>query len=162
MVRLTPKFSIGDKVRITKKRKHLIKDTFKGGRKRFSKFLKFNWPLRWHITSDYNEEEIKGSFYEQELKKTKQDIFRIEKIIQQQGNKSVAKRFGYHDSFNSGLTTKTWTNYRAKVQCSQLRGLTFTSFPDVRPLWHSSLIPRPWLNSQFSPRLYWTTVSQFI
>ena len=39
---LTPKFSIGDYVRITKKRKHLIKDTLKDGRKRFSKFPKFN------------------------------------------------------------------------------------------------------------------------
>ena len=33
---LTPKFSIGDHVRITKKKKSLIKDT--DGRKRFSKF----------------------------------------------------------------------------------------------------------------------------
>ena len=32
---LTPKLSIGDHVRITKKRKHLIKDTLKDGRKRF-------------------------------------------------------------------------------------------------------------------------------
>ena len=32
---LTPKFSIGDLVRITKKRKNLIKDTLKDGRKRF-------------------------------------------------------------------------------------------------------------------------------
>ena len=39
---LSPKFSIGDNVRITKKRKYLVKDTLKDGRKRFSKFLKFN------------------------------------------------------------------------------------------------------------------------
>ena len=32
---LTPKFSIGDHVRITTKRKHLIKDTFKGERTKF-------------------------------------------------------------------------------------------------------------------------------
>ena len=36
---LIPKFSIGDHVRITKKRKHLIKDTLKDGRKRFLQFL---------------------------------------------------------------------------------------------------------------------------
>ena len=29
---------------------------------------------------DYNGEEIQGSFYEQELQMTKQDIFRIGKI----------------------------------------------------------------------------------
>ena len=40
---LTPKFSIGDNVSITKKKKkHLIKDTLKDGRKRFLKFQKFN------------------------------------------------------------------------------------------------------------------------
>ena len=39
---LTPKCSIGDHVRITKKRKHLIKDTLKDGRTRFLQFLKFN------------------------------------------------------------------------------------------------------------------------
>ena len=39
---LATKFSIGDHVRITKKKKHLIKDTLKDGRKRFSKFQKFN------------------------------------------------------------------------------------------------------------------------
>ena len=39
---MTSKFSIGDSVRITKKRKHLIKDTFKDGRKRVLNFLKFN------------------------------------------------------------------------------------------------------------------------
>ena len=39
---LSQKFSIFDNVRITKKRKYLIKDTLKDERKRFSKFLKFN------------------------------------------------------------------------------------------------------------------------
>ena len=39
---LTPKFSIGDHVRITKKRKHLMKDTLKDRRKRVLQFLKFN------------------------------------------------------------------------------------------------------------------------
>ena len=39
---LTPKFSIGDNVRITKKRKLLIKAIHKDGLKRFSQFQKFN------------------------------------------------------------------------------------------------------------------------
>ena len=56
--------------------------------------------------SDYNGEETQGSFYEQELQKTKQDIFRIERIIKQQGNKSLVKWFGYHDSFNSCVDNK--------------------------------------------------------
>ena len=39
---LTQKFSIGDNVRITKKKISLIKVTLKGERKRFLKFQRFN------------------------------------------------------------------------------------------------------------------------
>ena len=63
-------------------------------------------PVTYNIT-DYNGEEIQGSFYEQELQKTKQNIFRIEKIIRQQGNKSLVKWLGYNDSFNSWVDSKT-------------------------------------------------------
>ena len=62
--------------------------------------------MTYKIT-DYNGEEIQGSFYEQELQKTKQGIFRIEKIIRQQGNKSLVKWLGYSDSFNSWVDNKT-------------------------------------------------------
>ena len=61
--------------------------------------IQLTFPVTYKIT-DYNGEEIQGSFYEQELQKTKQDIFRIEKIIRQ-GNKSLVKWMGYNDSFNS-------------------------------------------------------------
>ena len=57
-------------------------------------------PITYKII-DLNGEDIEGSFYRKELQKTKQDIFRIEKIIRQQGNKSLVKWFGYNDSFNS-------------------------------------------------------------
>ena len=56
--------------------------------------------MTYKIT-DYNGEEIQGSFYEQELQKTKHDIFGIEELINQQGNKILVKWFGYHHSFNS-------------------------------------------------------------
>ena len=35
-----------------------------------------------------------------------QDIFRMEEIIRQQGNKSLVKWFGYNDSFNSWVDNK--------------------------------------------------------
>ena len=62
---LALKFSIGDHVRITKKRKLLIKDTLKDGRKRFLKFKKIQLsiPVTYKITY-YNGEEIQVSFYE--------------------------------------------------------------------------------------------------
>ena len=68
---LTPKFSIENNVRITKK-----KNVFdKGYTQRWTKevfkmsMIQFTTPVTYKIT-DYNEEEIQGSFYEQELQKS--------------------------------------------------------------------------------------------
>ena len=75
---LAPKFSIGDHVRITKKKKTFEKrwteEVFK-----ISK-IQLTIPVTYKIT-DYNGEEIQGSFYEQELQKTSQSTFRIEKVL---------------------------------------------------------------------------------
>ena len=63
-------------------------------------------PVTYKIT-DYNWEEIQESFYEQELQKTAQDTFRIEKVLKRQGDKSLVKWMGYPKSFNSWIDTKT-------------------------------------------------------
>ena len=73
---LTPKFSIGDHVRITNKKKTFDKvytqrwteEVFK------IKKIQFTIPVTYKI-ADYNEEEIQGSFYEQELHNTAQGTF---------------------------------------------------------------------------------------
>ena len=69
---MTPKFSIGDDVRITKKKK-----TFdKGYTQRWAEEvfqisrIQLTIPVTYKIT-DYNGEEIQDSFYEQKLQKTK-------------------------------------------------------------------------------------------
>ena len=99
---MTPTFSIGDNVRMTKKYKTFDKGYTKRWTKEVFKISKIQVtiPVTYKI-NDYNGEEIQGSFYEQELQKTKQDIFRIAKIIKQQGNNSLVKWLGYHYSFNS-------------------------------------------------------------
>ena len=61
--------------------------------------------MTYKIT-DYNGEEIQGSFYEHELQKTSQDVFRIEKILNRRGDKSLVKWIGYPKSFNSWIDTK--------------------------------------------------------
>ena len=63
-------------------------------------------PVTYKIT-DYNGEEIQGSFYEQELQKTSQGTFRIEKVIQRQEDKCLVKWMGYPKTFNSWIDTKT-------------------------------------------------------
>ena len=48
---------------------------------------------------------MQGSFYEQELQKTSQGTFRIEKLLKR-GDKSLVKWMGYPKSFNSWIDTK--------------------------------------------------------
>ena len=55
-----------------------------------------------------NDEEIKGSFYTEELLKAEKDVFRIEKVIPRDYKKKQAlvKRKGYSDDFNSWIAFK--------------------------------------------------------
>ena len=87
---INPEFSVGDKVRISKKKK-----TFeKGYTTRWTEEIftivevKRTSPMTYKI-ADLNGEEIKGSFYEPELQKTSQQLFRIEKVIKQGKKKSL-------------------------------------------------------------------------
>ena len=99
-----PKFTIGDKVRISKYKRQV-----------FNKGYTPNWteeifaidkvllrkPVTYNIV-DLMGESIKGSFYEQELQKAKQQTFRIEKVIRRDNKKKLAllKWSGYPDKFN--------------------------------------------------------------
>ena len=73
---LAAKCSIGDHVRITKKKKTFDRGYTQRRTEEVFKISKIQLtiPVTYKIT-DYNGEEIQGSFYEQELKKTKQDIY---------------------------------------------------------------------------------------
>ena len=89
---INPRFSVGDKVRISKKKK-----TFeKGYTTRWTEEIftivevKRTQPPTYKI-ADLNGEEIKGSFYGPELQKTNQEIFRIEKVIKRGKKKSLVK-----------------------------------------------------------------------
>ena len=77
---MTPKFSISDNVRITKKKKTFDKGYTQRWMEQVFTISKIQLtiPVTYKITH-YNGEEIQESFYEQKLQKTQQDIFRIEK-----------------------------------------------------------------------------------
>ena len=104
---LTPKVSIGDNVRITKKKKTFDKGYTEMWTEAVFKIsrIQLTIPVAYKIT-DYNGEEIQGSFYEQELEKTSQGTFRIEKVLKRQWVKSLVKWMGYPKSFNYWLDTK--------------------------------------------------------
>ena len=100
-----PKFRISDRVRISKYK-----------RKLFDKGFTPNWteeifvindilntkPVTYRLV-DLQGEAVTGSFYEQELQKTTQEIFRIEKVIRRDNKRkrALVKWSGYPDQFNS-------------------------------------------------------------
>ena len=55
-------------------------------------------------------EEIQGTFYEPELQKTSQQLYKIEKFIKKGKKKSLVKLKGYHYEFNSWVDNKDTVN----------------------------------------------------
>ena len=104
---LRPKFSVEDEVRISKKKKTFEKGyTTRWTEEIFTitKIQNTN-PITYKI-ADLKGEEIDGTFYEPELQKTSQQVFRIEKVIEKGKNKSLVKWKGYSDKFNSWVDNK--------------------------------------------------------
>ena len=96
----SPKFLVGDKVRITRK-----KCTFEKG-------FTSNWTedvftisishqrillrIRW-------ENPVQGTFYEQELQFSVQEMFRIELVFKRKKDQVFVKWKGYSNAFNSWI-----------------------------------------------------------
>ena len=59
-----------------------------------------------YVINDLNDEEIIGTFYENELQGTKLNEFRIEKVIKRKGDKLYVKWKGYDNSVNSWIDKK--------------------------------------------------------
>ena len=114
LLKQKPKFKPGDKVRISKYKRNV-----------FDKGYTPNWteemltvdriqytnPITYKL-KDQNDEEIQGSFYEQELLRAKQDVFRIDKVIRRDYKKKQAlvKWKGYSDEFNTWIPMKDLKN----------------------------------------------------
>ena len=62
-------------------------------------------PVTYRI-ADLNGKEIMGTFYEPELQKTDQELFRIEKVIKRGKKKYLVKWKGYSYDFNSWVDSK--------------------------------------------------------
>ena len=59
-----------------------------------------------YAINDVNGEEIIGTFYENELQKTDQKEFRIEKALKKKDDKLYVKWKGYDNSFNNWIDEK--------------------------------------------------------
>ena len=126
--RAQPKFSVGDRVRITKKKK-----TFeKGYTSRWTEEVftvsqvKHTTPITYNIT-DYSGEEIQGTFYEHELQKNNQEVYRIEKVIKKGKTKSLVKWKGYTEAFNSWVNNTELTVGEVRRCYRTLHPLTLTT-----------------------------------
>ena len=105
------KFKVGDKVRISR-----IKDIFeKGYLPNWSEAVYLMHKVKQtspvtYILEDTAGEVLEGSFYENELQKTKQDIYRIEKVIRKKiidgVEHALVKWMGYIDKFNEWIPTQ--------------------------------------------------------
>ena len=56
-----------------------------------------------YVINDLKGQEIIGTFYEKEFQNTNQQEFRIEKLIEKEGDKPYVKLKGYDNSFNSWI-----------------------------------------------------------
>ena len=105
-----PKFNVGDKVRISKYKRNVFD---KGYTPNWSEEVfiinntQYTNPTTYKL-KDLRGEDIKGSFYEPELLKAKQDVFRIDKVIRRDYKKEqvFVKWKGYPEKFNSWIPLK--------------------------------------------------------
>ena len=97
-----PKFEVADQVRVTVNKRH------------FERGYTPNWteevfvvhdvqrttPVTYRV-HDLMDEPIDGTFYEQQLQKTSQTKFRIDKVLRKRRGQALVKWKGYPDKFNS-------------------------------------------------------------
>ena len=101
-----PKFKVGDQVRITVKKKNFEKGfTPKWTEEVFviEKVI-FSKPVTYKL-KDLMDDEVDGTFYEQELQKTEQKTFRIEDVIDrnEKTGEVLVKWSGYPEKFNEWI-----------------------------------------------------------
>ena len=67
--------------------------------------------MTWtYVFNDFNGEKIVETFHKNELQKTNQKEFRIEKVINRKGDKLYVKWKGYDNLFNSWIDQKNSIN----------------------------------------------------
>lgn len=106
-----PKFNVGDKVRISKKKKTFEKGFTPNWTEEvftISK-VKATKPPTYEI-EDSKGDEVKGTFYEAELQKSSQNVYRIEKVLRRRKGKALIKWKGYSSDFNSWIPETNITN----------------------------------------------------
>ena len=101
------KFRVGDHVGISKYKNIFAKGYMPNWSEEIFIIKKIKNTVPWtYVLNDLNGEEIIGTFYENELQKTNQKEFTIEKVLKKKGDKLYGKWKGYDNSFNSWMDKK--------------------------------------------------------
>ena len=109
-VQQLPSFHIGDKVRISVSKRLFEKGSTSNWSEEIfeiSDVVRTTTPIVYKI-KDLADEEIEGSFYKEQLQKTNQTIYRIDRVIRKRrkpdGTQEVLVKWaGYEDRFNSWM-----------------------------------------------------------
>lgn len=100
------KFTVGDRVRISKYRSAFTKGYTPNWSNEIFKIAKVRLTNpATYILEDDSRQEIKGAFYEFELQKTKHpDTFLVEKVVRKKGDKLLVKWLGLDNRHNSWIS----------------------------------------------------------
>ena len=102
-----PRFKVGNHVRISKYKNTFAKGYTPNWSEEIFVIKRIKNTVPWtYVINDLNGEEIIGTFYEKELRKTNQKEFRIKKLIKKKVNKLCVKWKEYDNSFNSWIDKK--------------------------------------------------------
>lgn len=99
------KFNVGDHVRISKQ-KHLFEKGYTANwTGEIFKIIKvlYTTPITY-VLKDYNDDQVVGKFYEEELQKVKYpEVYLIEKVLRRKDDKIFVKWMGFDNSHNSWI-----------------------------------------------------------
>ena len=102
-----PKYKVGYPVRISKYKNIFTKGYMSNWSEEIFIIKKIKNTVPWtYVINDLNGDKIIGTFDENELQGTKQNEFRIEKVIKRKGDKLYVKWKSYDNSFNSWIDKK--------------------------------------------------------
>ena len=98
----SPKFHVGDKVRIARKKGTFEKEFTPNWREGVFTISSVNATKSpTYIIKDTLGEPVQGAFYEQERQLSAQEIFRIERVLKKKKSQVFVKWKSYSDAFNS-------------------------------------------------------------
>ena len=113
----TPKYRVGDRVRISKAKRHFAKGYMANWTEELFTIVDVHRsdPPVYRLV-DWNGDSLDGTFYEPELQKvivSADKTYRVEAELRRRNNgrEVLVKWFGYPESFNSWIDARTLTSY---------------------------------------------------